>query len=360
MKASYLAMTGYDGVAPGFEVWPAAPSYCEPEVAAASVERTLGMCELADRVGFDSISVSEHHYAPYMMTPNPAVMAAAIIQRVRRARISLLGPLVPLCNPVRLAEELSMLDVMSGGRLSVMFLRGTPNEHRTYDTPAELTPAMTQEGIDLVMKAWQEKEPFSWNGKHYTFNTIAVWPKVLQRPHPPVFSSGNSEASIRFAAERRIGIGFSFAPVEIVGKWIALYRSECERAGWTPTPAHIIYRGIAYLAKSDHEAAEHMAAHFSRKESEKSQVQSATLGGPPLNSLIIGKPYFSGSVTTVLDACKVLRSRGVGLIDLVFGIGTSAQQVDSLNLFARDVLPIIQHWDDQIFETSSRLPELIV
>src|SRR3546814_10599102 len=94
-----------------------------------------------------------------MMTPNPAVMAAALTQRVKRAKIALLGPLVPLSNPVRLAEELAMLDAMSGGRLVVLFLRGTPNEHHTYDTPAEKTRGMTQEGIDLILKAWQEDEP---------------------------------------------------------------------------------------------------------------------------------------------------------------------------------------------------------
>jgi alkanesulfonate monooxygenase SsuD/methylene tetrahydromethanopterin reductase-like flavin-dependent oxidoreductase (luciferase family) len=350
MWASFLAMTGYDGLAPGFEVWPAAPAYCDPKLAAASIERTLEMCELADELGFDSISVSEHHYAPYMMTPNPAVMAAAIIQRVKRARIALLGPLVPLCNPVRLAEELSMLDVMSSGRLSVLFLRGTPNEHKTYDTPAELTTAMTQEGIDLVMKAWRENEPFGWSGKHYQFKTISVWPKVFQQPGPPIYASGNSEGSIRFAAERRIGIGFSFAPADVIAKWISLYRAECERAGWTPTPAHIIYRGITYVAATDRQAADDMAAHFGRKEAEKSKLQSETMGGPPLNALIIGKPYFSGCPATVLDACSTLRQCGVGFIDLVFGIGTPAQQVDSMRLFARDVLPTIQSWSVKIFE----------
>src|SRR3546814_15409030 len=78
-----------------------------------------------------------------MMTPNPAVMAAALTKRVKRAKIALLGPLVPLSNPVRLAEELAMLDAMSGGRLVVLFLRGTPNEHHTYDKPAEKTRGMT-------------------------------------------------------------------------------------------------------------------------------------------------------------------------------------------------------------------------
>ncbi|MGI4792739.1 MAG: LLM class flavin-dependent oxidoreductase, partial [Janthinobacterium lividum] len=149
MKVSYLCMTGFDGPAPGIAVWPASPSYCEPSVARRSMNRYLDQVVRVEELGFDWVSVSEHHYAPYQMTPNPMIMAAAISQRTSRVKIALLGPLVPLNNPVRLAEEIAMLDTLSGGRMVVLFLRGTPNEHGTYDTPPAATRSMTQEGIDL-------------------------------------------------------------------------------------------------------------------------------------------------------------------------------------------------------------------
>src|SRR3546814_18341459 len=114
MKLSYLCMTGYDGPAPGIEVWPASPEYCDSDVAQNSYARYLHMVETAEKLGFDWVSVSEHHYAPYQMTPNPMIMASAIIQRTSKVRVALLGPLVPLNNPVRLAEEVAMLDALSG------------------------------------------------------------------------------------------------------------------------------------------------------------------------------------------------------------------------------------------------------
>src|SRR3546814_19082086 len=117
MKVSYLGMTGYDGPAPGFEVWPAPSTYCDPAIAHASIERTLTLCEKSDALGFDWVSVSEHHYAPYMITPTPAVMAAALTQRLKREKIALPGPLVPLRTPVRLAENLYMISAICGGRL---------------------------------------------------------------------------------------------------------------------------------------------------------------------------------------------------------------------------------------------------
>jgi alkanesulfonate monooxygenase SsuD/methylene tetrahydromethanopterin reductase-like flavin-dependent oxidoreductase (luciferase family) len=214
-------MVGYDGPAPGIEIWPAQPADCDRAISQASFAHSIAMAKRADAHGFDWVSVSEHHYAPYILTPNPCVMAAALAQATTRAKIALLGPLVPLVNPVRLAEELAMVDMISGGRLVVLFLRGTPNEHRTYDSDAAATRAMTQEGIDLIRKAWTEDAAFGWESEHYTFSTVSVWPRTVQAPHPPIYGSGNSEESVRFAAERRMGIAFSFAPVDVVRDWRA-------------------------------------------------------------------------------------------------------------------------------------------
>src|SRR3546814_13563704 len=99
MKVSYLGMTGYDGPAPGFEVWPAPSTYCDPAIAHASIERTLTLCEKADAPGSDWVSVYEHQYAPYMMTPNPAVMAVYLTQRVKGEKQAMLGPRLPRRNP---------------------------------------------------------------------------------------------------------------------------------------------------------------------------------------------------------------------------------------------------------------------
>jgi len=348
MKLSYLCMTGYDGPAPGIDIWPASPEFCKPDVAGKSYARYLEMVETAEQLGFDWVSVSEHHYAPYQMTPNPMIMAASIIQRTKRVRVALLGPLVPLNNPVRLAEEVAMLDGLSGGRIEVLFLRGTPNEHKTYDTPADQTKKMTQEGIDLILKAWTEEKPFSWTGEQYNFSTVSIWPHITQKPYPPVFGSGNSEDSVVFAAKRRIGIGFSFAPPEVVSKWIDLYRRECAKEGWEPTPNHIIYRGITYCAETDAKAYADMEAFFGMQAEEQGRLQSATLGGPPVLDLI-AKPYFVGSPETLIAKFKALREIGVGICDLPFVVGSPAQQRAALELFGKEVLPVVQKWDTNAF-----------
>lgn len=352
MKLSYLAMTGYDGPAPGFEIWPASPEYCDASIAGRSMDRYLQMAELAEEVGFDWVSVSEHHYAPYQMTPNPLIMASAIVQRTKRVRMALLGPLVPLLNPVRLAEEIAMLDALSHGRIEVLFLRGTPNEHNTYNTPVEKTRSMTQEGIDLILKAWRETQPFGWEGENYQFSTISVWPTITQKPNPPVFGSGNSDESVIFAAQRRMGIAFSFAPPEVVKKWIELYRAECAKEGWEPTPEHVIYRGIIHIAPTDVQADAELTAHFGQKAEEAGKLQSKTMGGPPMLNLVM-KPYFVGGPETMIERFRALHEVGVGIVDLPFTIGSPARQREAVELFAAKVMPTVQGWDSTKFASPS-------
>jgi alkanesulfonate monooxygenase SsuD/methylene tetrahydromethanopterin reductase-like flavin-dependent oxidoreductase (luciferase family) len=342
MKVSYLSMCPYDGPAPAIEIWPAASRYCDPQIASESMQRSIAMCAHADALGFDWVSVSEHHYAPYIMTPNPVVMAAAISQVVKKAKIALLGPLLPLSNPIRVAEEVGMLDSLTGGRVIVLFLRGTPNEQKTFNTTGD-TRGMTQEGIDLIRKAWTHTEPFAWNGAHYKFDVVSVWPRPRQDPHPPIYGSGNSEESVLYAAERRMGIAFSFSPPEVAKKWIGVYRREAARFGWTPTPEHIIYRGITYAAHTDAQAGAEMAEYFGKKAAESAKLQSATLGGPPLVTLVT-EPYFVGSSATILERFATLRDHGVGVIDMVFGVGTPEKKKAVMDVIARDVLPIAQAW----------------
>jgi alkanesulfonate monooxygenase SsuD/methylene tetrahydromethanopterin reductase-like flavin-dependent oxidoreductase (luciferase family) len=342
MKVSYLSMCPYDGPAPSIEIWPAPSRYCDPKIASESMQRSLDMCAHADEVGFDWVSISEHHYAPYIMTPNPVVMAAAISQVVKRAKIALLGPLLPLSNPIRVAEEVAMLDSITNGRVVVLFLRGTPNEQRTFGTTGD-TRGMTQEGIDLIRKAWTHTDPFAWSGDHYKFEIVSVWPRPRQDPHPPVYGSGNSDESIIFAAERRIGIAFSFAPPAAVKKWIDLYRREAERVGWTPTPEHIVYRGITYAAETDAEAYAEMGAFFGAKAAESAKFQSASLGGPPIVTLV-SEPYFVGSPATILERFATLRDHGVGVIDMVFGVGVPDKRRAVMDVIAREVLPKVQAW----------------
>src|SRR5438067_8525011 len=114
MKAGFLCANGYlDRETMVRGAFPAPPGLYDPEVGARSLAATLAQARLADELDFDWVSVSEHHYAPRLLSPNAIVLAAALTQVVKRAKIAVLGPIVSINNPVRIAEEIALLDLLS-------------------------------------------------------------------------------------------------------------------------------------------------------------------------------------------------------------------------------------------------------
>src|SRR3974377_2632036 len=100
------------------------------------------------------------------------------------------GPIVPQSNPVLVAEEKGMLETMAEGRLIVGMLRGTTNEMMTYDLNPEESRERTDEGMELILRAWKEPEPFGWQGRHFPYRTVSVWPKPLQPTLTPTHATG--------------------------------------------------------------------------------------------------------------------------------------------------------------------------
>ena len=159
----------------------------------------------------------------------------------------MLGHLLTLNNPVRVAEELGLLDNLTNGRLVIGFLRGTPNEDQTYSVnPAEGRERLL-EGMDLVIKALPEPQPFSWEGRYDQFRTVSVWLRPVQQPLPPMVVATRSDDMLHYAAEHKLGLAVSFVPVEQMAQVAEKYYGWCNEAGWQPTSEQIIYRGNVYL-----------------------------------------------------------------------------------------------------------------
>jgi alkanesulfonate monooxygenase SsuD/methylene tetrahydromethanopterin reductase-like flavin-dependent oxidoreductase (luciferase family) len=350
MKVCFFQTGAYASRQPIPAAWPVPPELCDREAAHRSMQIALEQCRLADEMGFDWVSVSEHHYAPRLMTPNPLILAAALTQQVKRARIALLGPLIPLVNPVRTAEEIAMLDAINGGRTVVLFLRGTPNEHLTYGTNPDETREMTREAVELIIRAWTEPQPFGWEGRYFRYRTIAVWPRTLQDPHPPVFYSGNSLESAEFAARNRLGIAFSFLPPARVAEHVAFYRERARAAGWEPAHDQVLYRALAHVAETDEQAQAAVPRPAARRApagvaavagagprpgTEAQAGGDAGAGGPGFGI------HFLGSPDTVVRKARELHDAGVGILDLAFAGGSTRR---SMELFAERVIPRIRDW----------------
>src|SRR5262249_18960938 len=171
------------------------------------------------------------------------------------------GPIVPHSNPVRVAEELAMLDTLAQGRLVVGLLRGTSNEAMTYDLNPQESRERTDEGMELILRAWTEPQPFGWQGRHYQYPTVSICPRPLQGPPPPSYALGTSKESCEFAARHHLGCGVSYGPFEARGRATRYYREQCSRHGWEPAPEQIIYRANMLVAETDDEAHARLRDH---------------------------------------------------------------------------------------------------
>jgi alkanesulfonate monooxygenase SsuD/methylene tetrahydromethanopterin reductase-like flavin-dependent oxidoreductase (luciferase family) len=376
MKASMLCGAHYAGAEAHLQRPPVSPTFCDPAVAERSFDQWLSYAALADEMGFDWVSVSEHHYSPLILAPSVAPLAGALTQIVRRARIALLGPLVSIANPVRIAEEIAMLDQLSHGRIVVLPLRGTPAEFNTYEpTDAALTQGRAQEATQLIRKALRESEPFAWDGEFFNFPLIAIWPRPLQRPFPPLFFSGNSVNSAVFAARERLGVCLSFHRPEAVANIVREYRAEAARTGWEPSPDDIVYRGFVLVAETDQRAAElevdfvPAPRRYLLEGPVPGPVAQPSVSGPvaesvpgpaakaavaaPLTSasdghvspFARGRMLFAGSPDTVVERIRAFHAMtGVGVVDLLFSSAQipNADVQRSIELFGREVLPRIR------------------
>ena len=198
MKVCWFHLMPYRFLPPDFEqkyrsVWVDPPSHLfDPVKANQLYNEYLDELEFADQVGFDGICVNEHHNNAYGIMPSPNLMAAMLTRRTSNAALIVLGNSLVLYNPpIRVAEEFAMLDCTSGGRLVAGFPVGTSMDTNfAYgENPATLREKY-YEAHDLVIKAWTEPEPFAFNGKHTQLRYVNIWPRPLQKPHPPVWIPG--------------------------------------------------------------------------------------------------------------------------------------------------------------------------
>jgi alkanesulfonate monooxygenase SsuD/methylene tetrahydromethanopterin reductase-like flavin-dependent oxidoreductase (luciferase family) len=182
-----------------FHLFQKPPGWSDAAVFRAEFEQI----EQAEALGFDGVWLAEHHFQWYGIATDVLTLAAWVAARTQRVRIGTAIVVLPFHNPLRLAEQAAMVDVISGGRLDLGVGRGyQAAEYAGFNLAMDESKARFQEGVDILVKAWTQ-ERFSHEGRFYEVHDVSVLPKPLQQPHPPVYvASWMTPETIRYAADR--------------------------------------------------------------------------------------------------------------------------------------------------------------
>ncbi|MEC7489225.1 MAG: LLM class flavin-dependent oxidoreductase [Pseudomonadota bacterium] len=359
-------------------VWLKLPNrYFDPKVGHQLYNRYLDELELCAELGFDGISVNEHHQNAYGLMPSPVVMAAALARKTKSCKIAILGNAFALReHPLTLAEEHAMIDNITGGRLITGMVRGIGCEYFSMGVNPAYSLERHIEAHNLIVRAWTEPGPFAFEGRHYHFEYVNMWPRPYQDPHPPIWcpSQGSTE-TIEWAAhpDRKYVYLQAYSAFDSVLRYLDLYRKvAAEKYGYAASSSQIAWSVPVYCAETDDQAIKEVRPHIeslfntflpkisqsmfvppgymSAASMRKIFAHKATLrGGQKVEDLMERGVIVVGNPDTVRNILTQ-RHRQAGFEHLLvmpqFGTLPSDLTNKNLEILAAEVLPGLQELDE--------------
>jgi alkanesulfonate monooxygenase SsuD/methylene tetrahydromethanopterin reductase-like flavin-dependent oxidoreductase (luciferase family) len=214
----------------------------------------LALTELYDRAGLYAYHVAEHHGTPLGMAPSPGLFLAAVAQRTTRLRFGPLVSVLGLQHPLRILEEMCMLDQLSGGRLELGIGRGaSPIELGFFDVTPDDAAEIYREAVEILL-AGADSGRISADGPRFVLRGVPVHLTPVQRPHPPLWYAAARPESARWAAERGINIVVGGATPSDIRRLTDAYRAAWSRAGQTSTLPLLGMSRHVVIADTDAEA----------------------------------------------------------------------------------------------------------
>jgi len=313
-------------------------------------EQRLQVIEAFDRYGFYAYHVAEHHFTPLGMAPSPSVFLSAIAQRTSRLRFGTFVYALPVHHPLRVLEEICMLDHMSGGRLEIGFGRGSvPFEISYYGQSAEERQQIYAERLDLILKAFTV-DTLTWDGRYDQFTDVPMELKSLQQPHPPLWYGAHSPASAERAARKGLNIVTNDMPANaraIVARYREVW-SESQSAVVLPKMGVVRFIVVADTDETALTIARRAYLRWRASFTYLSEL-NGTLPESPLrvesfDALIGQGQAIAGSPDTVRAflARQVEDSRANYIVgQFCFGDLTLGEMLRSVELFAAHVMPAL-------------------
>ena len=312
---------------------------------------------LAEELGFNNVWASEHHFAEDAWNPSPVTFLAAVVARTERVRVGTYVLLLPFHNPVRVAEDIAVLDNISGGRVDLPVGVGSAaEEFRTFGIPFNERLGRTFEALRIIERCFAGEE-FSHKGKYYDFPNVRMTTTPVQKPGPPIWVASMGDQSVAWTARRgyhlAAGAGRGHAKYEELLVQYGHDRAKCQVAS---IPIRVHLAATREQAWAEAEAELHQVLHFYRA---RVDPQSATSAAGVLNDFppvgefrhVVGighrgSPFVVGTPDEVGRALAAYRDKRLTHLSLNFhqpGMETSAVR-RSMAMFARELMPSVKTW----------------
>jgi alkanesulfonate monooxygenase SsuD/methylene tetrahydromethanopterin reductase-like flavin-dependent oxidoreductase (luciferase family) len=314
------------------------------------LDERLRLIERIEQAGFSGYHLAEHHSTPLGMASSPSVFLASAIQRTRKIRLGPLLYVLPLYHPLRLYEEICMLDHLSGGRFMVGVGRGGALlEHRRYGIEPTAASPMYHEAFAVLMKAF-DSDVLDFAGQFYNFKDFVIQAKPVQRPHPPIWYGAPNPDAIAWAVPKAINV-VSLGPADRAYAISERYRNDWQALGRDEAALpHIGITRHVVVADTDAQAQRIAQAAYPRWRNAMDYLWRRD--GVPFTLEQIYPNDFSGlqaighgiagSPATVRDyIARLERETGVNyvLCQMVFGDMNFSDASHSIELFGREVMP---------------------
>jgi alkanesulfonate monooxygenase SsuD/methylene tetrahydromethanopterin reductase-like flavin-dependent oxidoreductase (luciferase family) len=305
---------------------------------------------LADELGYSHIWLAEHHFADDGHNPSALPILSAVAARTRRIRVGTYILLLAFHNPILVAEDTAVVDLLSDGRLDVAVGAGPmPGECAVFGIPPKETFARTYEALEVVQRCWTE-EVFSHHGRYFDFDDVRMTTKPLQQPHPPIWMAAGGPQSAQKAAQRGYHLAMGMGPAH------ASYVQALRDAGRDPVQMRFVSGPIGiHIADSTQRAWDEAEAPL-RAWLEFYERRKAPFVGPipPLGKFratpnigFAGMPFFVGTVAEIGERLRAMFGNApLDEMALYFHLpGIPLDSVkQSMTLFARHILPDLRSW----------------
>lgn len=375
-------------------------SFYNPAVGASLYNRYLDEKLYAEEMGFDAFMLNEHHSTPFCMQGVTNIGAAILARQTKKAKIIILGNVLPIWDdPLWLAEQLSMIDMISYGRLVSGFVRGGGRESFAHNAPPHFNRERFEEAHDFIIKAWTEPGPWRWEGKHYQYRYVNPWARPLQQPHPQIWiPSTVSVETVKWTAEHRYPLVLLATKLEPTRDAFQLYHDTAKENGYKSGTQNLAYLFKVHVDETEEKADEvarkylsgvsnpflagnegqinpaimSLPGHTSRT---SNRLQAASFGPAgrfgtnrrPYEDQVEDLTIISGTPKTVLPKIRhVLEYLRPGSIFFWDGDGamTHEDQMRSLRLMGEEVIPAVREMGKELelfssFEVDPRTGEKI-